>query len=119
MDFATAWVRAGTIALLRGPLMASGDAFTLKVTGRQTHGAMPWDGVDMLGTLRTYDDGMRDDMVKRMRTTAESIARAIRRCSAWTRPVCRSACVRSPRWRSIIAEPEGRRGNLRHAGESN
>jgi amidohydrolase len=34
------------------------------------------DSVDMLGTLRTYDDGMRDDIVSRMRATTESIARA-------------------------------------------
>ena len=109
---------AGVIGYRSGPLMASGDAFTLKVTGRQTHGAMPWNGVDpivaaaqiilglqtivsrqvniaaqpavlsigsihggnreniipdsvdMLGTLRTYDDGMRDDMVSRMRATS-------------------------------------------------
>jgi amidohydrolase len=115
---------AGVIGYRSGPLMASGDAFTLKVTGRQTHGAMPWNGVDpivvsaqiilglqtivsrqvniaaqpavlsigsihggnreniipdsvdMLGTLRTYDDGMRDDMVGRMRATTGSIARA-------------------------------------------
>ena len=26
--------------------MASGDSFTIKVKGRQTHGAVPWGGVD-------------------------------------------------------------------------
>jgi amidohydrolase len=115
---------AGVIGYRSGPVMASGDSFTLKVTGRQTHGAMPWNGVDpivasaqiilglqtivsrqvniavqpvvlsigsihggnreniipdsvdMLGTLRTYDDGMRDDIIGRMRATTESIARA-------------------------------------------
>jgi amidohydrolase len=115
---------AGVLGTRSGPVMASGDAFHLKVIGRQTHGAMPWNGVDpivasaqiilglqtlvsrqvniaeqpavlsigaihggnreniipdsvdMLGTLRTYDDAMRDDLVARMRNTTESIAHA-------------------------------------------
>ena len=37
---------AGTIEYRPGPLMASGDGFTIKITGRQTHGAVPWAGVD-------------------------------------------------------------------------
>ncbi len=34
------------------------------------------DSVELLGTLRTYDDTMRDDLIARMHRTAESIARA-------------------------------------------
>ena len=37
---------AGTIEYRSGPLMASGDGFTIRIKGRQTHGAMPWAGVD-------------------------------------------------------------------------
>ena len=37
---------AGTIEYRPGPLMASGDAFTIRIKGRQTHGAVPWAGVD-------------------------------------------------------------------------
>ncbi len=36
----------GTLATRPGPLMASAEAWTLKVIGRQTHGARPWDGID-------------------------------------------------------------------------
>jgi amidohydrolase len=36
----------GTIQYRSGPLMASADSFTIRVSGRQTHGAMPWAGVD-------------------------------------------------------------------------
>ncbi|MFO1265407.1 MAG: amidohydrolase [Rubrivivax sp.] len=115
---------AGVIGYRSGPAMASSDTWELKVIGRQTHGGVPWAGVDpivvsaqiilglqtlvsrqaniaaqpvvlsigsihggnreniipdsveLLGTLRTYDDGMRDDIVARMRNTAESIAHA-------------------------------------------
>ena len=38
--------RAGEIVYRPGPLMASADSFTIKVKGRQTHGAMPWGGID-------------------------------------------------------------------------
>src|SRR5262245_60748530 len=37
---------AGTIEYRSGPLMASGDGFTIRIKGKQTHGAMPWAGVD-------------------------------------------------------------------------
>jgi amidohydrolase len=113
---------AGVIGYRAGPIMASVDSYSIKVTGRQTHGAIPWggidpivaaaqivmglqtivsrqlditkepavitvgtihggnreniipDSVDMTGTVRTFDDGMRDDIFQRMRQTAQSIA---------------------------------------------
>ena len=37
---------AGTVTYRSGPLMASADSFVIKVKGRQTHGAMPWGGID-------------------------------------------------------------------------
>ena len=36
----------GEISYLPGPFMASADAMHIRVTGRQTHGAVPWGGVD-------------------------------------------------------------------------
>lgn len=114
----------GTIGYRPGPILASGDSFSMKVTGKQTHGGFPWNGVDpivsaaqivlgmqtivsrqlnlskeaavisigsihggnreniipesveMLGTVRTFDDDMRDETLKRMKITAESIAQA-------------------------------------------
>ncbi|HUE88660.1 MAG TPA: amidohydrolase [Vicinamibacterales bacterium] len=37
---------AGAIEYRPGPLMASGDGFTIRITGKQTHGAVPWGGID-------------------------------------------------------------------------
>jgi amidohydrolase len=37
---------AGQISYRPGPMMASADAFTVKIRGKQTHGAVPWGGVD-------------------------------------------------------------------------
>jgi amidohydrolase len=36
----------GHIVYRSGPLMASADEFTITITGKQTHGAVPWGGVD-------------------------------------------------------------------------
>lgn len=36
----------GTIKYKSGAMMASADAFTIKVKGKQTHGSQPWLGVD-------------------------------------------------------------------------
>ena len=40
----------GTIAVRPGPAMASVDILEIKVTGKQTHGARPWGGVDPIVT---------------------------------------------------------------------
>jgi amidohydrolase len=122
----TSQLPSGTIGYRSGPTMASADSFRITVNGRQTHGAMPWRGVDpivtsaqvvlglqtivsrqvdiaqepavltigiikgglreniipdtveMRGTIRTFDEAMRDDIHTRVRDTAESIARASR-----------------------------------------
>ncbi|MFT3897450.1 MAG: amidohydrolase [Thermomonas sp.] len=39
-------LRVGDIGVRAGPTMAAVDEWTLKITGKQTHGARPWDGVD-------------------------------------------------------------------------
>ena len=39
-------IPGGQFATKPGPMMASADSFLIRVHGRQTHGARPWDGVD-------------------------------------------------------------------------
>ncbi len=116
----------GVIGYRPGPTMASADNLTITVHGRQTHGAMPWYGVDpivtaaqvvlglqtvvsrqvdltrepavvtigaikggvreniipdsveMRGTIRSFDEAMRDDIHERVTTLAEAIARGSR-----------------------------------------
>nr|WP_162315085.1 amidohydrolase [Pseudoxanthomonas yeongjuensis] len=53
-------VQAGQIAVRGGPLMAASDRFAIKVSGRQTHGSAPWNGIDpivaaadLIGTAQT------------------------------------------------------------------
>jgi amidohydrolase len=116
---------AGTIEYRAGPLMASGDGFTIKIQGRQTHGAVPWGGVDpivigaqivmglqtiiarnvniteapavvtvgafnggnrfnivpdsveLLGTVRAYNEDVRKDIHRRIRDIATKTAEAM------------------------------------------
>ena len=116
----------GVIGYRPGPAMASADTLKITVQGRQTHGAMPWYGVDpivtaaqvvlglqtvvsrqidltqepavvtigsikggvrgniipdkveMEGTIRSFDEGMRDDIHERVTTLAEAISRGSR-----------------------------------------
>ena len=115
---------AGELSYRPGGTLASSDRFQIVVHGRQTHGAIPWAGVDpivvasqivvglqtitsrqinvtagpaivtvgaihggvrnniipdsvvMIGTVRTFDIAVRDDIHRRMRRTAESIAQS-------------------------------------------
>ncbi|MFT4196519.1 MAG: amidohydrolase [Pseudoxanthomonas sp.] len=119
-----AGLHTGQIGVRAGPTMAAVDEWTLKVTGRQTHGARPWDGVDpitvaaqillgaqsiiarqvnianspvvltagqftsgvrfniipddatLVGTLRTFDPAVRQDVIERFRRTAGDFAAA-------------------------------------------
>jgi amidohydrolase len=117
-------LNSGVIGYKPGPLMAGSDAFSIKVTGTQTHGSRPWAGVDpisasgqiitglqtivsrqlditqlpavvtigaikggirfniipdsveMIGTIRSFDRDMRNDIINRIRTTSSKIAEA-------------------------------------------
>ncbi|HVY05370.1 MAG TPA: amidohydrolase [Burkholderiales bacterium] len=119
-----AGVEAGTIAYRPGPTLASSDRIRIVVNGRQTHGALPWRGVDpivissqivlglqtivsrqvdvslepavlsigairggvrdniipdvveMLGTVRTFNEQMRADIHERIRNTVTLIAQS-------------------------------------------
>ena len=116
--------RVGTLTYRPGPTSASGDNYKIIVHGKQTHGAIPWAGVDpivvgsqivlglqtivsrqvdlssanailtvgafnagnrtnivpdsavLIGTVRTFDEGVRSDIHARIRRTAEGIAQS-------------------------------------------
>ena len=116
----------GVIGYRPGPAMASADNLKITIHGRQTHGAMPWFGVDpivtsaqvilglqtivsrqtdltkepavvtigtikgglreniipesveMRGTIRAFDEGMRDEIHERVTYLAEAIAKGSR-----------------------------------------
>ncbi|MDE1146568.1 MAG: amidohydrolase [Azospirillaceae bacterium] len=115
-------LHTGDVGYRPGPFMASADEFVVTVHGKQSHGALPWTGVDPIvtasqivlglqtiesrqmevikepsilsvgsihggnrnniipdtvtlnGTIRTFDEGMRADIDKRLRRTVAGIA---------------------------------------------
>jgi amidohydrolase len=114
----------GTVGYRVGPLLSAADTVNIKITGKQTHGAFPWQGVDsivtaaqiitnlqtivsrqlditkepavlsigaihggnreniipevvdLLGTLRTFDEAMRIDAKRRIIQITENTAAA-------------------------------------------
>ena len=122
----TSRLPVGVIGYRPGPAMASADSLKITINGRQTHGAMPWYGVDpivtaaqvvlglqtvvsremdlthepavvtigtikggvreniipdnveMRGTIRSFDEGMRDEIHERVTYLAEAISRGSR-----------------------------------------
>jgi amidohydrolase len=122
----TSRLPVGVIGYRPGPTMASADNLKITIHGRQTHGAMPWLGVDpivtsaqvilglqtvvsrqtdltqepavvtigmikgglreniipdsveMRGTIRTFNEDMRDDIHERVTYLAEAISRGSR-----------------------------------------
>lgn len=155
------WLNAGTVEVKTGPAMAGSDTFELVVHGRQTHGAMPWNGVDpivasaeiigaaqtivsrklnlgdepavltfgvihggtrfnivpdkveMQGTLRTFDAGMRQQAIDNLKLIADHIAAANGATADLTIPVGTSnpilvnAPVLAARVRASIARAIG------------
>ena len=122
----TSQLPVGVVGYRPGPVMASADSLKITVNGRQTHGAMPWLGVDpivtsaqvvlglqtlvsretdltrepavvtigtikggvreniipdsveMRGTIRSFDESMRDELHERVKGLAEGISRGAR-----------------------------------------
>ncbi len=44
------WIEEGKVFYKPGPFMAASDWFTIKVKGKQSHGAQPWSSVDPIAT---------------------------------------------------------------------
>ncbi len=52
-------VESGSIRYKAGPFMASSDWFTIKVKGKQAHGAAPWGSVDPIVTATQIINGLQ------------------------------------------------------------
>jgi amidohydrolase len=49
----------GTIKYKSGAMMASADAFTIKVKGKQSHGSQPWLGIDPISVSAQIIEGLQ------------------------------------------------------------
>ena len=95
-------LESGIIYYQDGPLYASGDAIRITITGSSAHGAAPHTGrdpifagvqlynalqglinvvpgrVELLGTLRAYNEELRAQLKARLQEICESIGKALR-----------------------------------------
>ena len=60
---------AGNIAVRGGATMAAANSFTIKVRGRQTHGAVPWGGVDPIVTGAQIVTGLQTIVSRQVNIT--------------------------------------------------
>jgi amidohydrolase len=60
----------GRFATRPGPMMASSDRYIIRVHGRQTHGARPWDGVDPIVTAAQIVIGLQTIASRQLDVTA-------------------------------------------------
>jgi len=61
----------GKVAVRPGPLLAGADLFTLKVLGRQTHAAQPWNGIDPIVAAAHLITGAQSIISRRTNITQQ------------------------------------------------
>ena len=67
----TSRLATGQIGYRAGPAMASADRFRINILGRQTHGAMPWFGVDPIVTAAQVVLGLQTIVSRQVDLTQE------------------------------------------------
>ena len=63
----------GTVGTRSGPLMAAADEWTLALTGRQTHGSKPWDGIDPITVAAQVQLGWQAILARQVDITASPV----------------------------------------------
>jgi len=63
-------LHAGTVGIRPGPFMAGSDFFKIVVTGRQSHGARPWAGIDPIVTAAQIVDSLQTVISRQTDITA-------------------------------------------------
>jgi len=64
-------IPTGRITYRSGPFMASNDWLDIEVTGRQTHGAWPWNGVDPVVTSAQIVTGLQNIVARQVDVSKE------------------------------------------------
>ena len=75
----------GTIKYKTGAIMASSDWFEIKVKGKQTHGAYPWNGVDPIAVSAQIINGLQMIVSRRSELTKAPVVITIGKINAGVR----------------------------------
>lgn len=63
-------LNTGAVSMRPGPLMAGSDFFRIVVTGRQSHGSRPWQGVDAIATAAQIINSLQTIVSRQVDITA-------------------------------------------------
>lgn len=75
----------GTLAYKSGGIMAAVNSFEINVTGKQTHGSMPWGGIDPIMASVKIIDGLQTLVSREMPLTNEAVVLSIGKISSGVR----------------------------------
>ena len=75
----------GTIKYRSGAFMASSDWFSIKVKGKQTHGAYPWSGVDPIAVSAQIYNGLQMIVARRSELVKSPVVITVGRINAGVR----------------------------------
>lgn len=78
-------LEVGKIAYKSGSVMAASDWFSIKVRGKQTHGAYPWAGVDPIAVSTQIYTGLQMIVARRSDLTQAPVVITVGRMSAGVR----------------------------------
>ncbi len=74
-----------TLAYKSGGIMAAVNSFEINVTGKQTHGSMPWGGIDPIMASVKIIDGLQTLVSREMPLTKEAVVLSIGKISSGVR----------------------------------
>lgn len=75
----------GTIAYKAGGMMAASQRFEINVQGKQTHGSMPWGGIDPIMASVKIIDGLQTLVSREMPLTKEAVVLSIGKITSGVR----------------------------------
>jgi len=75
----------GTIAYKSGGMMAAAQRFEINVKGKQTHGSMPWAGIDPIMASVKIIDGLQTLVSREMPLTKEAVVLSIGKITSGVR----------------------------------
>ncbi len=75
----------GTLAYKSGGLLAAAQRFEINVTGKQTHGSMPWGGIDPIMASVKIIDGLQTLVSREMPLTNEAVVISVGKISSGVR----------------------------------
>lgn len=78
-------LEAGKIAYKSGPVMAASDWFSIKIKGRQTHGAYPWLGTDPIAVATQIYTGLQMIVSRQSNLAKAPVVITVGRMSAGVR----------------------------------